>query len=90
MFSALRTAAAPRAFTRAFSSTPASQVARMNLVGRLGMPPEEVQIAGDRTLVRYVIATSYRQGEEKKTSWFRVASFVSGPQKDYLMNIPKG
>ena len=90
MFSALRSVAAPRAFARSFSSTPASQVARMNLVGRLGTAPEEVQVSGERTLVRYVIGTNYGRGEEKKTSWFRVASFVQGPQKDYLMNVPKG
>ncbi|KAH7348037.1 hypothetical protein BKA66DRAFT_447499 [Pyrenochaeta sp. MPI-SDFR-AT-0127] len=90
MFASLRATAAPRAFTRAFSSTPASQVARMNLVGRLGVAPEEVPVSGDRTLVRYVIGTSYGKGEDKKTSWFRVASFVQGAQKDFLMNLPKG
>lgn len=87
--SALRTAT-PRAFTRSFSSSPASQLARMTVVGRLGVAPEEVTISGDRTLVRYVIGSSFGKGEEKKTSWFRVASFVQGAQKDFLMNVPKG
>ncbi|KAF2992925.1 hypothetical protein E8E13_000742 [Curvularia kusanoi] len=90
MFAArsLRTAA-PR-FTRAFSASPASQLARMTVVGRLGVAPEEVTISGDRTLVRYVIGSSFGKGEEKKTSWFRVASFVQGAQKDFLMSVPKG
>jgi len=75
---------------RAFSTTARQQVARMTLVGRLGTTPEEVAINGDRTLVRYVIGTSHGRGEDKKTSWFRVASFLHGPQKDFLLSVPKG
>lgn len=56
----------------------------------LAVAPEEVTISGDRTLVRYVIGSSFGKGEEKKTSWFRVASFVQGAQKEFLMNVPKG
>ena len=62
----------------------------MTVVGRLGVAPEEVTVSGDRTLVRYVVGTSYGKGEDKKTSWFRIASFVQGPQKDYLLSVPKG
>ncbi|KAF2128470.1 hypothetical protein P153DRAFT_367604 [Dothidotthia symphoricarpi CBS 119687] len=94
MFSALRSttaaAAAPRTCSRAFSSTPRAQLARMTVIGRLGVAPEEVQISGERTLVRYVLGTSHGRGEEKKTSWFRVASFVRDGQKDFLMSLPKG
>jgi hypothetical protein len=84
--SALRTPAS----TRAFSSTRASQLARMTVIGRLGNAPEAVSIPGDRTLVRYVMATNHGKGEKQKTSWFHVASFVEGPQRDYLMSVPKG
>ncbi|EMD67731.1 hypothetical protein GGP41_007610 [Bipolaris sorokiniana] len=87
---AVRAQPVTAAFTRSFSSTRPSQVARMTVVGRLGVAPEEVTISGDRTLVRYVVGTSYGKGEEKKTSWFRIASFVQGAQKDFLMNVPKG
>ena len=62
----------------------------MTIVGRLGVSPEEVTVSNDRTLVRYVIGTSFGKGDDKKTSWFRVASFVSGAQKDFLMSVPKG
>lgn len=86
----MRAAARAPAFTRSFSSTPRSQLARMTVVGRLGVAPEEVTVSGDRTLVRYVVGTSYGKGEDKKTSWFRIASFVQGPQKDYLLSVPKG
>lgn len=90
MFSALRTAPRAAGATRAFSTTRPSQLARMTVVGRLGVAPEEVTISGDRTLVRYVIGSSYGKGDDKKTSWFRVASFVQGPQKDLLLGVPKG
>jgi len=89
MFARTLRTAVPR-HTRAFSASPASQLARMTVVGRLGVAPEEVTISGDRTLVRYVIGSSFGKGEDKKTSWFRVASFVQGPQKDFLMGVPKG
>jgi|TARA_R110002003_G_scaffold123_5_gene11131 hypothetical protein len=75
---------------RAFSSTRPSQLARMTVVGRLAAAPEEVTVAGDRTLVRYAIGTSYGKGEKQKTSWFRIASFVEGAQKDFLLSVPKG
>ena len=84
-----RAAAAPTA-TRAFSTTPRSALARMSIVGRLGTAPEEIVVSGDRTLVRYNVGTSHGRGENEKTSWFRVASFVQGAQKEFLMNVPKG
>lgn len=95
MFSStLRTSAAaaraPALAARSFSSSPRAQLARMTVVGRLGVAPEEVTVSGDRTLVRYSVGTSYGKGEDKKTSWFRIASFVQGAQKDFLLNVPKG
>ena len=78
------------AYSRAFSATPRAALARMSIVGRLGVQPEEVTISNDRTLVRYVVGTSYGKGEDQKTSWFRVASFVQGPKKDFLLGVPKG
>ncbi|KAK1915205.1 hypothetical protein P3342_003012 [Pyrenophora teres f. teres] len=87
---AARVPISTRTFARSFSSTRPSQLARMTVVGRLGVAPEEVTVSGDRTLVRYVVGTNYGKGEEKKTSWFRVASFVQGAQKDFLMSVPKG
>lgn len=90
MFSSTFRAAPRIASTRAFSTTPRASLARMSIVGRLGLAPEEVTTTNDKTLVRYVIASSFGKGDEKKTSWFRVASFVQGAQKDFLMNVPKG
>jgi hypothetical protein len=94
MFSALRATARTPACARAFSSTPRPQIARMTVIGRLGVAPEEVDIpaekTGQKSLVRYVVGTSYGKGEFKKTSWFRVASFVEGAQKEYLLGLQKG
>lgn len=90
MFATSTLRAAPRASTRAFSNTARASLARMSIVGRLGVSPEEVSISNDRTLVRYVVGTSTGKGEDRKTSWFRVASFVQGAQKDFLLNVPKG
>ncbi|OCK75820.1 hypothetical protein K432DRAFT_361424 [Lepidopterella palustris CBS 459.81] len=92
-FTALRTTRLPTAASlsaRAFSSTARTSVARMSIVGRLAAPPEEVQAGGDRTIVRYALGTSYGTGDNKKTSWFKIASFTEGPQKDFLMSLPKG
>jgi hypothetical protein len=62
----------------------------MSIVGRLGVTPEEVTVSNDRTLVRYVVGSNYGPRDDQKTSWFRVASFVQGNQKDYLLSVPKG
>jgi hypothetical protein len=78
------------ASSRAFSSTSRASLARMTLIGRLGVNPEEITVSGDRTLVRYIVGTNYGKREDQKTSWFRVASFVEGKQKDFLLNVPKG
>ncbi|KAF2115031.1 ssDNA binding protein-like protein [Lophiotrema nucula] len=80
--------AAPLA--RSFSSSPRAALARMSIVGRLGTAPEEVTVTNDKTLIRYVLGSNFGKGEDRKTSWFRVASFVSGAQKDFLLSVPKG
>ena len=88
-FRASRLALGPAA--RSFSSTPRAALARMSIVGRLGTTPEEITVTNnDKTLVRYVIGSNFGKGEDRKTSWFRVASFVSGAQKDFLLSVPKG
>jgi hypothetical protein len=84
---ALRT---PAFASRAFSASARSQLARMTVIGRLGTVPEEVTVSGDRSLVRYALATSYGKGEKQKTSWFKIASFVEGAQKEFLLSVPKG
>ncbi|KAF2181753.1 hypothetical protein K469DRAFT_713348 [Zopfia rhizophila CBS 207.26] len=89
--SAFRASRSAAVSARAFSTTPRASLARMSIVGRLGVAPEEVTTStGEKTLVRYVIGSSTGKGDDRKTSWFRVASFVQGPQKEFLMGLPKG
>jgi hypothetical protein len=77
---------------RAFSaSARAASIARMQLVGRLGGDPELITTTTGREVVRYTVATNYGPAEDRKVSWFRVASYLpSGPQRDFLLGISKG
>ncbi|KAF2747732.1 ssDNA binding protein-like protein [Sporormia fimetaria CBS 119925] len=88
--SSFRSSARLATSARAFSTTQRAAFARMSIVGRLGVQPEEITVSNDRTIVRYVVGTNYGKGENQKTSWFRCASFVDGKQKDFLLNTPKG
>jgi hypothetical protein len=77
---------------RSFSaSARASTFARMQLLGHLGGNPEIITTSGGREVVRYTIASNYGPAEDRKVSWFRVASYLpDGPQRNYLLNIAKG
>lgn len=92
MFTALRATRAVAPIARAVPNMSRAQstFARMNLIGRLGNAPEEVPLQNEKTLVKFVVGTSYGRGDNMKTSWFRAVSFASDKQKDYLMSVPKG
>jgi single-stranded DNA-binding protein len=62
----------------------------MQVIGRLGDDPELVSTSTGKDLVRYSIASSYGPADNRQTSWFRVASFVEGPRRDYLLGLTKG
>ncbi|KAF2218416.1 hypothetical protein BDZ85DRAFT_253595 [Elsinoe ampelina] len=79
--------------SRQFSTSTPWSLARMQLIGRLGDKPELVSTQTGRELVRYALGVSAGPKDEsgnRQTSWFRVASFTDGPQKDFLLNLPKG
>ncbi len=83
-------AAAPRA-VRAFSTTPAHNLARMTIVGHLADAPELSATSTGHSIVRYTIASNFGPKENRQTSWFRVVSFLpEGPRRDFLTNLPKG
>ncbi|GAB7355265.1 hypothetical protein MBLNU459_g5811t1 [Dothideomycetes sp. NU459] len=89
------TRALPRALNgaRAFSSSPAHSLARMQLIGRLADQPELTPTSTGREMVRYALGVSTGPKDEngqRSTSWFRVASFTEGPGRDVLLNLPKG
>jgi hypothetical protein len=75
---------------RAFSSTTPARTATMTIVGRLAADPEVFNTSTGKEIVRYSVATGYGPAEARQTSYFRVASFAEGDQKDYLLGVPKG
>ena len=84
--------AASSTTARAFSaSARAATFARIQLVGRLGGDPELVTTNNGKEVVRYTVATNYGPSEDRKVSWFRVASFMpDGPSRSYLLGLTKG
>ncbi|KAI5249485.1 putative ssDNA binding protein [Aureobasidium subglaciale] len=86
---------APRVLNgaRAFSTSPAHSLARMQLIGRLADQPELTPTSTGRELVRYALGVKggpKNENGERQTSWFRVASFAEGPGRDLLLSLPKG
>ncbi|KAI4763140.1 putative ssDNA binding protein [Aureobasidium sp. EXF-3400] len=87
---------APRVLNgaRAFSTSPAHSLARMQLIGRLADQPELTPTSTGREMVRYALGVKggpKNENGERATSWFRVASFVNdGPGRDLLLSLPKG
>ncbi|BCR85889.1 single-stranded DNA-binding protein [Aspergillus chevalieri] len=76
---------------RSFSTTSRRDLARMILTGRLGSEPELQATASGREVIRYVVASEHGRTQNRKTDWFRVASFPdSENQKNFLLNLPKG
>ncbi|KAF2207127.1 hypothetical protein CERZMDRAFT_71739 [Cercospora zeae-maydis SCOH1-5] len=82
----------PRA-ARAFSTTPARPLAKVQLIGRLADVPELVPTSTGREIVKYAVGVSEGPRDEngqRGVSWFKVASFQEGPQRDLLLSLPKG
>jgi len=79
---------------RAFSTTTPKALARMQLIGRLADTPEQTPTSTGREMIRYALGVSAGPRDEstgqRPTSWFRVASFIEGSQKELLCSLPKG
>ncbi|TKA70238.1 hypothetical protein B0A55_06878 [Friedmanniomyces simplex] len=78
---------------RAFSTTPPRPLSKMQLIGRLADTPELTPTSTGRDVIRYALGVSSGpRGEDgnRAVSWFRVASFVEGPQRELLLSLPKG
>lgn len=85
----------PRALqaARAFSTTTPRSLAKMQLIGRLADTPSVNPTSTGRDVIKYSLGVSGVQRDEngnRKVSWFNVASFVEGPQRDLLISLPKG
>ncbi|KAL1590757.1 hypothetical protein WHR41_00569 [Cladosporium halotolerans] len=85
--------ALPRAGARAFSTTAPRSLAKMQLIGRLADTPAVNPTSTGRDVIRYAVGVSTGSRDEngnRGVSWFKVASFSEGPQKDLLLSLPKG
>lgn len=86
-----RRAAAATTARAFFSTTARRDIAKMTIVGNLAATPELKATSTGRELVEYAVASNSGPRDNRVTSWFRVASFVSeGPQRDYMTSLPKG
>ncbi|CAF9904534.1 ssDNA-binding protein, mitochondrial [Imshaugia aleurites] len=76
---------------RPFTTSPASRLARMTIVGRLADVPEMVATSSGVDVVRYALATSHGPRENRQTSWWKVACFMpEGAKRDALVGLGKG
>ena len=65
----------------------------MQIIGRLADTPELTPTSTGRDVTRFALGVSSGprdENGERAVSWFRVASFVEGPQRDLLLDLPKG
>lgn len=86
-------AQAPSVAQRTFSTTRANQLAKMQLIGRLADQPELQPTSTGREISKFALGVSSGPRDEngnRGVSWFRVATFVEGPQRDLLLSLPKG
>ncbi|APA10150.1 hypothetical protein SS1G_07443 [Sclerotinia sclerotiorum 1980 UF-70] len=82
----------PSTLSRNFSTSARNNsFAKLTLVGRLADKPEVTATSQGREIMKYAIGTSSGRGENQKTSWFRVVSFMQeGPQRDFISSLEKG
>lgn len=78
--------------SRSFSTSARNNsFAKLTLIGRLADKPEITATSQGQEIMKYAVGTSTGRGENQKTSWFRVVSFLpEGPQRDFISNLEKG
>ncbi|KAJ5797037.1 uncharacterized protein N7518_005577 [Penicillium psychrosexuale] len=83
-------ASIPR-YARTFSTSPNWAIARLTLTGRLGAEPELHATSSGQEIIKYTIATSHGNRENRQTSWWRIVNFVpEGGQRDFILGLQKG
>ncbi|KAF7948641.1 uncharacterized protein EAE97_004052 [Botrytis byssoidea] len=82
----------PSTLSRSFSTSARNNTfAKLTLIGRLADKPEITATSQGQEIMKYAVGTSTGRGENQKTSWFRVVSFLpEGPQRDFISNLEKG
>ncbi|KAB8262411.1 hypothetical protein BDV32DRAFT_147698 [Aspergillus pseudonomiae] len=86
----MRTATGGALSARSFSSSSSRSVARMIITGRLAAAPELQATSSGQDVIRYTVATSTGARDNRQTSWFKVASFDQGGQRDFVLGLQKG
>lgn len=77
--------------TRAFSTSRPSQLARVTLIGRLGVDAESTATSKGTPIIKYVLGSNTGSKENPETSWFRVTAFPkTDGSKEYLSSLAKG
>jgi len=80
-----------RTSSRLFSTTPASRLAKITVVGRLAATPEVITTSSGQEIIRYAVGTNHGRGEKQSTSWWKVANFPRDEQqKDRMLNLTVG
>lgn len=83
--------ATPAGISRAFSSTGARPVARINIVGNLTAAPELQATSTGHDLIRYVVASNSGPRDNRQASYFRVTAFeADSARRNFLLGLPKG
>ncbi|TGO46144.1 hypothetical protein BCON_0342g00020 [Botryotinia convoluta] len=82
----------PSTLSRNFSTSARNNsFAKLTLIGRLADKPEITATSQGQEIMKYAVGTSTGRGENQKTSWFRIVSFLpEGPQRDFISNLEKG
>ncbi|ATZ54036.1 hypothetical protein BCIN_10g00600 [Botrytis cinerea B05.10] len=82
----------PSTLSRNFSTSARNNTfAKLTLIGRLADKPEITATSQGQEIMKYAVGTSTGRGENQKTSWFRVVSFLpEGPQRDFISSLDKG
>jgi hypothetical protein len=81
------------ASARAFSTTTPRPLAKMSLIGRLADQAEVTPTSTGTEITKFALGVSTGRKDEngnRGVSWFRIASFIDGPQRDLLCSLPKG
>lgn len=78
--------------TRAFSTTRASQLARVTVVGRIGTDPEFSETSNGQQMMKYVVGSNVPGSKSNETSWFRIVHFSQPDTKaaQYMKTLSKG
>lgn len=87
--SPLRTFPVHRTFSTA--SPLQSSLAKISLIGRLAAEAELTPTSDGTDMIRYSLATNSGTKENRKASWWKIASFAGeGKGRDLLLSLGKG